>query len=68
MGMAALQLFISLIMSFHLPEILGIRVQETWHDPFDFYFFPGYCASKCAPRFLCSRAHTGMLRLTDGSL
>jgi hypothetical protein len=38
--MAALQLFISLTMPFHLPEILGICVQEMWHDPFSFHFFP----------------------------
>jgi hypothetical protein len=30
--------------------------------------FFGYCASKYAPRFLCGRAHTGMLRLMDVSL
>jgi hypothetical protein len=33
-----------------------------------FLLFSGYCASKCARRFLCGRAHTGMLRLTDGPL
>jgi hypothetical protein len=27
MGVAAIRLFISLTVSFHLPEILGIRVQ-----------------------------------------
>jgi hypothetical protein len=37
--MAALRLFISLTVSFHILEILGIRAQETWHDPFGFYFF-----------------------------
>jgi hypothetical protein len=66
--MVAQQLFISLTVPFYLPEILRIRVREMWHDPFGFHFFPGYCASKCAPRFLHERAHTGMLRLVDGSL
>jgi uncharacterized membrane protein len=67
-GTVAPGLFISFTVSFHLPEILGIRAHETWHDPFGFHFFSGYCASKCAPRFLCGRAHTGMLHLMAGSL
>jgi hypothetical protein len=67
-GMAAQWLFISLTALFHLPETFGIRVHETWHDPPGFHFFPGYCASKCAPRFLYGKAHTGMLCLVDISL
>jgi hypothetical protein len=51
-----------------LLEIFRICARETWHDPSDFHFFLSYCASKCAPRFLYGRAHTGMLCLVDGSL
>jgi hypothetical protein len=65
---AALWLFISMTVSFHLSEIPRRRARETWHDLFGFHFFPGYYASKCAPRFLCGRAHPGMLHLTDVSL
>jgi hypothetical protein len=39
-GMAAQRLFIPLTVSFHLPEIFGIRISKMWHDPPDFHFFP----------------------------
>jgi hypothetical protein len=38
-GTVAPWLIISFIMSFHLLEILGIRANETWYDPFCFHFF-----------------------------
>jgi hypothetical protein len=56
-GMTAQQLFIPLIVLFHLPEILGGRACETRHALCGFHFLLVPAPVNALPRLQCGRAH-----------
>jgi hypothetical protein len=56
-GITAQRLFIPLIVSFHLPEILRGRAREMWHALCGFHFLLVPTLVNALPRLQRRRAH-----------